>query len=77
MNFSEKIIKENKKEADNRVAFVTRLMVIFMAVIAILNILNIFKIEGTPLYLTVAISMINFLIPTILYNFLHINNEKI
>ena len=60
MNFSEKIISEYGSKADKRVAFVCRLMIGFMLLVALLNIVGIFIIEPIPLYVTVAISVIDF-----------------
>ena len=38
MNFSEQIIREYRKNADMRLAFVCRLMIGFMLLVALLNI---------------------------------------
>lgn len=74
MNFSEKIISEYGSKADKRVAFVCRLMIGFMLVVALLNIAGIFIIEPVPLYVTVAISVIDFFLPTLFYNILKIHS---
>ena len=68
MNFSEKIIREYREDADKRVAFVCRLMIGFMVLVALLNILGIFKIAPLPLYLTVAVSIVDFFLPTFFYD---------
>ena len=70
MNFSEKIIREYREDADKRVAFVCRLMIGFMVLVALLNILGIFKIAPLPLYLTVAVSSFDFFLPTFFYDIL-------
>ena len=77
MNFSEKIIKEYRENADSRIAFVCRLMIGFMLLILILNVTGIFKIDPLPLTTTVVVSVINFFLPTLLYNILKINSKSI
>ncbi|MGN0596912.1 MAG: HD-GYP domain-containing protein [Ruminiclostridium sp.] len=77
MNFSEKIIKEYRENADKRVAFVCRLMIGFMLLVLMLNVLGIFKIDPLPLTATVAVSVINFFLPTLLYNILKIRSKEI
>ncbi len=77
MNFSEKIINEYRQNADSRLAFVCRLMIGFMLLVALLNVLGIFKIAPLPLYLTVAISIVDFLLPTVFYNILKMRSVKI
>lgn len=77
MNFSEQIIREYRKNADIRLAFVCRLMIGFMLLVALLNITGVFKIAPLPLYLTVVISVFNFILPTLFYNILKIHSTKI
>lgn len=74
MNFSEKIINEYRENADKRLAFVCRLMIGFMLLVAVLNITGVFKIEPLPLYVTVAVSIINFFLPTLFCNILKIRS---
>lgn len=74
MNFSEKIINEYRENADKRLAFVCRLMIGFMSLVAVLNITGVFKIEPLPLYVTVAVSIINFFLPTLFCNILKIRS---
>lgn len=76
MNFSEKIINEYDNKADKRVAFVCRLMIGFMLLVSLLNIVGIFKIKSIPLNVTVAISVFDFFLPTMLYNILKIHSIK-
>ena len=71
MNYSDKILNEYREHADRRVASVCRMMIGFMLLVALLNLLGIFKIAPVPLYLTVAISVVNFFLPTVLYNILN------
>lgn len=77
MDYSNKILKEYTEHADMRIAFVCRLMVGFMLLVALLNILGIFKIAPLPLYLTVVISIFDFLLPTLFYNILKMRSDAI
>ena len=77
MNFSEQIIREYRKNADMRLAFVCRLMIGFMLLVALLNITGVFTIASLPLYLTTVISVFNFILPTLFYNILKIHSTKI
>ena len=77
MNFSEQIIREYRKNADMRLAFVCRLMIGFMLLVALLNITGVFTIAPLPLYLTSVISVFNFILPTLFYNILKIHSTKI
>ena len=77
MNFSEQIIREYRKNADMRLAFVCRLMIGFMFLVALLNITGVFTIAPLPLYLTTVISVFNFILPTLFYNILKIHSTKI
>ena len=77
MNFSEKIIREYRETADKRLAFVCRFMIGFMLLVALLNVLGIFKIAPLPLYLTVAVSVFDFFLPTLFYNILKVRSTKL
>lgn len=77
MDYSDKILKEYTEHADMRIAFVCRLMVGFMLLVALLNLLGIFKIAPLPLYLTVVISIFDFLLPTLFYNILKIRSDRL
>ncbi|MDD6798054.1 MAG: HD domain-containing protein [Clostridia bacterium] len=77
MNFSEKIINEYRENADKRLAFVCRLMIGFMLLVAVLNILGIFKIAPIPLYLTVAVSIFDFFLPTLLCDILKLRSTTV
>lgn len=77
MDYSDKILKEYTEHADMRIAFVCRMMVGFMLLVALLNLLGIFKIAPLPLYLTVVISIFDFLLPTLFYNILKIYSDKL
>ena len=77
MDYADKILDEYTEHADRRIAFVCRLMVGFMLLVALLNVLGIFKIAPVPLYLTVAISIFDFLLPTLFYNILKIRSNRL
>ena len=77
MNFSEQIIREYRKNADMRLAFVCRLMIGFMLLVALLNITGVFTIAPLQLYLTTVTSVFNFILPTLFYNILKIHSTKI
>lgn len=77
MSFSEKIITEYRENADKRVAFVCRLMIGFMVLVAVLNMSGIFKVEPVPLYLTVAVSVFDFFVPTLFCNILKLSSTSI
>ena len=77
MNFSEKIISEYRINADRRLAFVCRLMIGFMLLVALLNLVGIFKIDPVPLYLTVAISIVDFFLPTLFCDILKLRSVRV
>lgn len=70
MDFSAQILKEYRETADKRLAFSCRLMIGFLLLVAILNFVGVFKIAPIPLYITVAISVFNFFLPTLFYDIL-------
>ena len=65
MDFSDQILKEYRENADRRLAFSCRLMIGFVLLVALLNLIDKFKIDPIPLYTTVAISVSNFYLPTL------------
>lgn len=77
MDFANKIITKYEDEADKVLAFCCRIMMILMVLVALLNVFHIFKIEPGPLYSTVAVSLINFFLPTLFYNILKIRKNWI
>lgn len=68
MFFSEKILNEYREHADRRVAFVCRLMIGLMVLVAVLNYLGVFIIKPIPLNATVVVSILIYLVPTLLYS---------
>lgn len=77
MSFSQKIIDEYKTDADKRVAFVCRFMIGFMLLVALLNLVGVFKISPLPLYITVVVSVLVYFLPTLFCDILHIHSEKL
>lgn len=77
MNYSKKILEEYEITADKRVSAVCRIMIGFMLLVALLNFTGIFKIAPVPLYLAVALSVINFFLPTVIYDILKIHHKWI
>lgn len=77
MDFADKIITKYEDEADKVLAFCCRIMMILMVLVALLNVFHVFKIEPGPLYSTVAVSLINFFLPTLFYNILKIRKNWI
>ncbi len=72
MDFSARILEEYTENADKRLAFSCRLMIGFMLLVAMLNVVGIFKIAPIPLYSTVAVSVFNFFLPTLFCDILRI-----
>lgn len=70
LNFADKIIKQYRKDADKKLAGACRLMVLLVTVVTLLNMIGVFKISAAPLYFTMAISVVNFILPTIFYDVL-------
>ncbi len=72
-SFSRKLISDFEKKANLTMAFICRIIIGLMAAVVVLNMLHIFII-GDAIYPAVIVSMIIMAIPTVLYNFLHLNN---
>ena len=77
MDFAAKIIEQYREDADKKVALVCRIMIEFMVIIVILNLIGVFTIAPLPLYTTAVLSIANFCIPTLLYNFLKVRSTWI
>lgn len=77
MNFSEKLLKQYKINADKKVALVCLLMIPFMLLVLILNLVNVFHVPQVPLYITVIVSFICYFLPTFFYTILKVSSEKI
>lgn len=71
-SFSKLLITDYQEKANLTMAFICRIMTAFMAIAIVLNALGIFKISG-KIYPTIIASIVILLIPTVLYNFLHLN----
>lgn len=68
MDYSEAIIREYDEMADRRVAAVCRINIAFMVIIAALDLLGIFIIDKKMLVSAVVLSIVIYLLPTIIYN---------
>lgn len=71
-SFSRLLIQDFEEKANLTMAFICRIMTALMAVTMILNPLGVFKISG-DIYPTIIVSIVILLVPTVLYNILHIN----
>lgn len=71
-SFSKLLIQDFQEKANLTMALICRIMTILMGITIILNFLGIFKIRN-DIYPTIIVSIVILLIPTVLYNFLHLN----
>ena len=71
-SFSKLLIIDYQEKANLTMAFICRIMTAFMVIAMVLNALGVFKISG-EIYPTIIVSIVILLIPTVLYNFLHLN----
>ncbi len=72
-SFSKRLIYDFQERANLTMAFICRIIIVLMAAVMVLNWLHVFKISSA-IYPAVMISIVIMSIPTVLYNFLHINN---
>lgn len=77
MDFAEQILDEYRDSADKRLAFICRLLIVFMVLVIILNAVGIFKIKSVPLYLVAGISIFDFFLPTLFYDILKLRSAGI
>lgn len=70
MTFTKKLIKDFDDDADKRMAFICRIMILLMTFVMLLNALHVFKI-GKMIYPTILCSIIILFIPTVTYDILH------
>lgn len=71
-SFSRLLIQDFEEKANLTMAFICRIMTALMAVTMILNLLGVFNISG-DIYPTIIVSIVILLVPTVLYNILHLN----
>lgn len=71
-SFSRLLIQDFEEKANLTMAFICRIMTALMAVTLILNMLGVFNISG-DIYPTIIVSIVILLVPTVLYNILHLN----
>lgn len=74
MDFTDVLIRDFNADADRRMAFICRVMMALMVLVIVLNLVGIFKI-GSMLYPAVLFGIAVMFIPTILYDFLHVNSK--
>ncbi len=74
--FSNKLITDYEKKANLTMAFICRVMMGLMLVVIALNTFGIFKISGA-IYPALIISAVVMLVPTVLYNILHLDSRII
>lgn len=74
MSFTKRLIADFEKDADRRMAAICRIMVVLMGIVMVLNGLHVFKISNM-IYPTLLAGMVILLMPTVLYNILHVRNK--
>ncbi len=74
--FSEKMIVDYEKKANLTMAFICRVMMVLMILVIALNAAGVFIIDST-IYPTLIISAVIMFVPTVLYNFLHLDSIAI
>ena len=70
--FSRSMINDFENKADLTMALICRIMMLFFAVIILLNVIGVFVIQPV-IYPALICSAIIMFTPTVLYNFLHLN----
>lgn len=70
--FSRSMINDSENKADLTMALICRIMMLFFAVIILLNVIGVFVIQPV-IYPALICSAIIMFTPTVLYNFLHLN----
>lgn len=70
--FSKQVIHDYEEKANLTMAFICRIMTVLMAAAIVLNLLGVFKI-GNGIYPAVIASIVIMLVPTLLYNVLHLD----
>lgn len=71
-SFSRLLIQDFEEKANLTMAFICRILTVLLVVAMVLNLLGVFKISG-DIYPTIIVSVVILLIPTVLYNILHLN----
>ncbi len=71
-SFSRMLIQDFEEKANLTMAFICRILTVLLVVAMVLNLLGVFKISG-DIYPTIIVSVVILLIPTVLYNILHLN----
>lgn len=74
MNFSNQLVREYDYDADRRMSAICRIMTVLMALVMLLNGFHVFKISNT-IYPTLIVAIVILLVPTVIYDFLHIRSK--
>ena len=74
MDLSNHLIKDFKVAADHQVAVICRGMTVLLTLMALLNWLHVFKLSSA-MYPTILLSVVIMLVPTVLYDILHVESK--
>lgn len=74
MDLSNHLIKDFKVAADRQVAVICRGMTVLLTLMALLNRLHVFKLSSA-MYPTILLSVVIMLVPTVLYDILHVESK--
>ena len=74
MDLSNHLIKDFKVAADRQVAVICRGMTVLLTLMALLNWLHVFKLSSA-MYPTILLSVVIMLVPTVLYDILHVESK--
>lgn len=75
-SFSNRMIADYEHKANHTMAFICRAMMIFMLLVILLNLTGVFIIDNTIYPILIFSSVVMFL-PTVLYDFLHIESIRV
>lgn len=76
IHFTNQLVQDFHADADRRMALICRIMVALMLLVVLLNLTGTFKISSI-LYPVMFFAMVVMLIPTVLYDFLHLSGKKV
>ncbi len=74
--FSRNMITDYENKADLTMALTCRIMMLFFGLVMVLNLTGVFIIENT-IYPALLASAVVMFVPTVLYNFLHLNSIRV
>lgn len=76
INFANNLILDFEKDSDRRISAICRALAVLTIVVIMLNMLHVFKIS-IALYLTLIVSAVIFLMPTLVYDILNLHSRFI